>query len=83
MMDGIRKTKASPARYLICLALLVLIGGCQGSHITGSDSKPRTFRMGFSGFPPRADINVAIAAIDMWSQRADAAIISIELPWDS
>ncbi|MCI0531487.1 MAG: hypothetical protein L0Y74_06015, partial [candidate division Zixibacteria bacterium] len=33
--------------------------------------------------PPRADINVAIAAIDMWSQRADAAIISIELPWDS
>jgi len=39
--------------------------------------------MGFSGFPPRFDLAIAIAAIDMWSQRADAAIISEEPPWDS
>ncbi len=43
----------------------------------------RTFRMGFSGIPPRADLALAIAAIDMWSLRADAAIMSFELPWDS
>jgi hypothetical protein len=39
--------------------------------------------MGFSGIPPRADINVTIASINLWSQRADAAIMSYELPWDS
>jgi hypothetical protein len=39
--------------------------------------------MGFSGIPPTNDINVAIAAIDMWSQRSDAAMMSFELPWDS
>jgi hypothetical protein len=39
--------------------------------------------MGFSGIPPRNDLATAIAAIDMWSQRADAAIMSFELPWDS
>jgi hypothetical protein len=39
--------------------------------------------MGFSGIPPRADVNQLIAAINMWSLRADAAIMSYELPWDS
>jgi len=39
--------------------------------------------MGFSGIPPRPDLPTAIAAIDMWSLRADAAIMSFELPWDS
>jgi len=39
--------------------------------------------MGFSGIPPRAGLNVAIASINLWSQRADAAIMSYELPWDS
>jgi hypothetical protein len=48
-----------------------------------ADNPARSFRMGFSGIPPRADIVQAIAAIDMWSLRADAAILSFELPWDS
>jgi hypothetical protein len=39
--------------------------------------------MGFSGIPPRADLFQAIAAIDMWSQRADQAIMHHEPPWDS
>lgn len=39
--------------------------------------------MGFSGIPPRADLAQAIAAIDLWSLRADAAILSFEPPWDS
>ena len=37
--------------------------------------------MGFSGFPPKADITAAIASINMWSQRADAALFHIEPPW--
>jgi hypothetical protein len=43
----------------------------------------RVYRMGFSGIPPRPDIPTAIASIDMWSLRADAAIMSEEPPWDS
>jgi hypothetical protein len=37
--------------------------------------------MGFSETPPRLDQSVAIAAIDLWSRRADAAIVSLEPPW--
>jgi hypothetical protein len=37
--------------------------------------------MGFSGFPPKADITAAIASIQMWSERADGAIFHIEPPW--
>jgi hypothetical protein len=37
--------------------------------------------MGFSAFPPKAEINAAVASIQMWSERADAAIFHIEPPW--
>jgi hypothetical protein len=39
--------------------------------------------MGFAGTPPRIDVTLAIAAIDMWSKRADAAMIAQSPPWDS
>lgn len=66
--------------FWVCLALVA----CQSSDEPNTAGSPtRSYRMGFSGIPPRADINLAIASIDLWSQRADAAIISSELPWDS
>jgi len=38
--------------------------------------------MGFSAIPPRpGDDKLTIAAIDLWSRRADAAILSVEIPW--
>src|SRR6187431_2429811 len=54
-----------------------------GTSPPPNNGPTRTYRMGFSGIPPRFDLPTAIASIDMWSQRADAAIISMELPWDS
>ncbi len=54
-----------------------------GTSIPIGDGATRGYRMGFSGIPPRNDFPTAIAAIDMWSTRADAAIMSFELPWDS
>jgi hypothetical protein len=64
--------------------VVVLLGGCKSSS---SDPSPvpagRSYKMGFSGIPPRIDITVAIASIDLWSRRADAAIICHEPPWDS
>jgi hypothetical protein len=37
--------------------------------------------MGFSSIAPRPDVNLALRTIDLWSSRADAAIISREPPW--
>jgi hypothetical protein len=65
------------------LLLALVFSGCGSKTTAPGPAATRTYRMGFSGIPPRADIAVAIAAIDMWSQRADAAIHSYELPWDS
>jgi hypothetical protein len=68
----------------------LLIGGalavlaCSDNGTAPEDPAPeRSFRMGFSGIPPSNDFDLAVASILMWSERADAALISMELPWDS
>jgi hypothetical protein len=43
----------------------------------------RTFRMGFANSAPRLDYNLYMQSLQSWTARADAAIISGELPWDS
>lgn len=47
------------------------------------DAPPATrgFLMGFSGFPPRADLTAAVASVTMWTSGADAAVFHVELPW--
>jgi hypothetical protein len=39
--------------------------------------------MGFSPIPPKPDPLVVFAALEMWTQRADAGILHVALPWDS
>jgi hypothetical protein len=41
----------------------------------------RTWAMGFSPFPPRFTVDAVIQGIDLWSRRADIAILHEELPW--
>lgn len=68
------------------LALLVAaLAGCGGKVRSTAPGvpAPRTYRMGFSPIGPRPELNVILAAIQMWSTRADAAIIHSEPPWDS
>ena len=70
---------------LFALGLAVLAALLLSSCGDDDDSPPeqtRTYRMGFSSIPPRADEQQAIAAIDLWSLRADAAIMSFEIPWE-
>ncbi|MFM9838593.1 MAG: hypothetical protein ACKVOQ_10040 [Cyclobacteriaceae bacterium] len=44
----------------------------------------RTYRMGFQNSAPRfGDFNLFVQSLTIWTTRADAAIISIEVPWDS
>jgi len=71
------------AAVLVALALAAPLACSNDDGTTPAPGPTRTYRMGFSGIPPTNDLATAIAAIDMWSTRADAAILSFELPWDS
>ena len=59
----------------------LFLAGCGTSAPPTPAPRPRTFRMGFSAIPPRLDQSLVIAVIDLWSRRADAAIVSLEPPW--
>ena len=51
---------------------------------SGSQAPPpptRTWRMGSSNLPPRVTFADVIRTIDLWSPRAELAIIHEELPW--
>ena len=37
--------------------------------------------MGFSVIPPRPDLATAVRSLDMWTRRADAAIMHLDVPW--
>jgi len=86
-MFAIARVRASaPAARLILGAMLAgaLLGGCSSDHSpTGPAPIPRTYRMGFSSFAPRPDLNLALLTINLWAQRGDAALILTDPPWDS
>ena len=64
------------------LSLLLASVSCAPKPAEPSPSPlTRSYLMGFSGFPPKPDLTAAITSIQMWSQRADAAIFHIEPPW--
>jgi len=44
---------------------------------------PRSYRMGFSAIPPKADFALLIQSLEMWRTRSDAAIMHISPPWDT
>ena len=73
------------ARRLFVLAALAtaICMACSDDGTTpGTPAPTRSYRMGFSAIVPTNDVWVVIAAIDMWSKRADAAIMSFEIPWE-
>ncbi len=67
----------------IATALAWAIGGCSSDESPGPSPAPRTYLMGFSPIPPNGDPAMVAAAVAMWSQRADAGLLSGEPPWDS
>ena len=69
---------------ILAAMILLLLGGCSNDKPpTQPNASGRTYRMGFSPFPPRPDVNLSLLTINLWSQRADAALILTEPPWDS
>ena len=51
-------------------------GTAPNAHLT-----PRTFRMGFSAIPPDSTQRAALASLDSWTARADAAIMHLSVPY--
>jgi hypothetical protein len=41
----------------------------------------RSYFMGFSVIPPKPDINLAVRSMEVWTRRADAAIMHLDVPW--
>jgi hypothetical protein len=46
-----------------------------------SSGAPRSFVMGFSVVPPKPDIKIAVRSMEIWTRRADAAIMHLDVPW--
>ena len=70
---------------LSAIAILLIAGASACSkHVTAPVVRPpRTYRMGFSAIPPKADFALLIASLDMWRTRSDAAIMHISPAWDT
>jgi hypothetical protein len=65
-------------------ALVAILAGCGSKESPTRPPAPaRTYRMGFSSFPPRGSIASIVATIDAFAPHADAALIVTEPPWDS
>lgn len=77
-----RKITMSKTRGWLCLLFLIALS-CKKEPTVIKSSDTRTYKMGFQSSAPRADFELAIKSLHMWEQRADAAIISSEVPWDS
>jgi hypothetical protein len=69
-------------RFKNIAAMILVLSACLACHKT-NPIVSRTYRMGFTDLPPKLDFNIYIQSLNMWTQRADAAIISTEVPWDS
>lgn len=41
----------------------------------------RSYFMGFSVIPPKPDVSVAVRSMEVWTRRADAAIMHLDVPW--
>lgn len=66
---------------LLASCLLLASCGGDGGAPASAGLEPRSYRMGFSGVPPRNDVALAIRSIDAWATRADAALVLTDPPW--
>lgn len=71
----------SRAAAVALISLSMMAASCRGDPAQPGPAPTRAYLMGFSGFPPKNDLAAAVASIQMWSQRADAAIFHVEPPW--
>ena len=64
-------------------ATLLVASGCPRSSPPPEieTNLTRPYLMGFSVIPPKPDIKVALRSMEIWTQRSDAAIMHMDVPW--
>jgi hypothetical protein len=67
----------------ICTLVIILVGITFSFLSCKKDEEPasRTFRMGFQNSAPRIDLDLILQSLNLWTQRADVAMITTEVPW--
>jgi hypothetical protein len=64
--------------FLLLLATAVAACGSDGS---GPAAPARSYRMGFSALPPRADTALLIPTLTLSTQHSDAGLVQLSIPW--
>lgn len=62
------------------LVAALLFSAC-GSDSSGPDGPTRTYRLGFSAFPPRPDTALVLPTLTLATQHSDAGLIQLSIPW--
>ena len=65
-------------RRLLVVALLAV--GCAGDG-SGPGRPPRSYIMGFSAIPPRADTTLLLPTLALAGAHSDAGLIQLPIPW--
>lgn len=61
----------------------VVLVGLNSCDSEAEKATTRTYKMGFQNSAPRFDdFDLFLAALNIWTPRADAAMITTEVPWD-
>ena len=74
-------TQAFHAIRTVLFAVLAALVACGGTADPPDGAGAREYRMGFSPFGPRVTIEDILATVDMWTPRADAGIVHMDVPW--
>jgi hypothetical protein len=67
--------------HFVILAALAALACTARGTAPNEQATPRTFRMGFSVVPPDSTQASALASLDAWTHRADAAILHLDVPY--
>jgi hypothetical protein len=79
LVDPIRRRLLQAIALATSAAVAACGGGGGGSPVISATT--RTWRMGFAPTPPRLDAATLLHGVDLWSTRAELAILHEELPW--
>jgi len=65
--------------------IILILVFCSGIYACKkqSSANSRNYRMGFQLSAPRFEADAMLQVLDIWTSRADAAMITTEVPWDS
>lgn len=69
------------------MGAVAILAACAAADSAPTGSPPadsvRAYKLGFANIPPANDLALAVRSLQMWSARADAAIIHAEPPWSA